>query len=251
LARQVARRLRRRWSPEQISKRLRKEHPNDPSWWVSHETIYQSLFVQGRGGLRKELTKALRTGRARRRPRRRKQKYGQLAHMVLLSERPAEVEDRAVPGHWEGDLIIGKDSQSQVGTLVERTSRYVVLVRLPKDRMAYTVRTAIKNHMMHVPKELKHSLTWDRGKEMAEHELFRISTGMQVYFCDPHSPWQRGTGENTNGLVRQYLPKRTDLSKHSAKQLRRIAHELNTRPRKTLDWMTPAEKFAELVATTG
>lgn len=251
LATCVAQWLRRKWSPEQISKRLRREHPDDPSWWVSHETIYQSLFVQGRGGLRKELTKALRTGRAQRRPQGRSTKVGQIAHMVSISERPAEADDRAVPGHWEGDLIIGKDGKSQVGTLVERTTRLVILIRLPNARTAETVRTAIKRRVMHLPKELKRSLTWDQGKEMAEHELFRISTGVQVYFCDPHSPWQRGSNENTNGLLRQYLPKGTDLSQYSAKQLRTIACHLNSRPRKTLGWMTPAEKFAELVATIG
>ncbi len=250
LAQEVTRLLKKRWSPQQISKRLRQEHPDDPSWWVSHETIYQSLFVQGRGGLRKELTSALRTGRAARRLQGRDTKrIGRIAHMVHISERPAEVEDRAVPGHWEGDLIIGKDGKSQVGTLVERSTRYVMLVRLPKTRDAYTVRTAVKNRIKLLPRELKRSLTWDQGKEMAEHELFRIATGIQVYFCDPHSPWQRGSNENTNGLLRQYMPKGTDLSLLSAKRLRAIAKELNERPRKTLGWRTPAEKLAELVAT--
>ncbi len=250
LAEEVTRLLKKRWSPQQISKRLRQQHPDDPSWWVSHETIYQSLFVQGRGGLRKELTSALRTGRAARRLQGRDTKrIGRIAHMVHISERPAEVEDRAVPGHWEGDLIIGKDGKSQVGTLVERSTRYVMLVRLPKTRDAYTVRTAVKNRIKLLPRELKRSLTWDQGKEMAEHELFRIATGIQVYFCDPHSPWQRGSNENTNGLLRQYMPKGTDLSLLSAKRLRAIAKELNERPRKTLGWRTPAEELAELVAT--
>ena len=251
LAREVTRLLKKRWSPQQISKRLRQDHPDDPSWWVSHETIYQSLYVQGRGGLRKELTSALRTGRAARRPEGSTTRIGRIAHMVNISERPPEVEDRAVPGHWEGDLIIGKNGLSQVGTLVERTTRYVMLVRLPEKRDAYTVRTAIKHRIKLLPRELKLSLTWDQGKEMAEHELFRIATGIQVYFCDPRSPWQRGSNENTNGLLRQYMPKGTDLSLLSAKRLRAIAKELNERPRKTLGWMTPAEKLAELVATIG
>lgn len=252
LAAEVSRLLKKRWSPEQISRWLRHEHPADPNWWVSHEAIYRSLFVQGRGGLRKELLKALRSGRTYRRSQeRRTDRVGRITHMVPISERPAEAEDRAVPGHWEGDLLIGKDGKSQVGTLVERSTRYVMLVRLPGDRTACTVRTAIQNRIRMLPRDLKKSLTWDQGKEMAEHELFRLATGIQVYFCDPHSPWQRGSNENTNGLLRQYLPKGEDLSTYSAKQLRKIARELNERPRKTLGWMTPAEKFAELVATTG
>jgi IS30 family transposase len=250
LAACVRKGLRKRWSPEQISRKLRQEHPDDPSYWVSHETIYQSLFVQGRGGLRKELTKALRTGRAHRWPRDRLRKSYGIAHKVMISERPAEADDRAVPGHWEGDLIIGKDGKSQVGTLVERTTRFLMLVRLPKDRSAATVRTAIKNRIKFLPNELKRSLTWDQGTEMAEHSLFKIASGVQVYFCDPQSPWQRGTNENTNGLLRQYLPKGADLSTYSSNQLRKIARQLNERPRKTLGWMTPAEKFAELIATT-
>lgn len=252
LATCVTKKLKRLWSPQQISRWLVQVHPDDPNFRVSHEAIYQSLYVQGRGGLRKELTEALRTGRAQRRSRDQERKpVGKIAHMVNISERPAEVEDRAVPGHWEGDLIIGKDGQSQVGTLVERTTRYLILVRLPKDRTAYTVRTAIKNHIKQLPKTLVQSLTWDQGKEMSEHALFKIATGVQVYFCDPHSPWQRGTNENTNGLIRQYLPKGTDLSTYSAKQLRRISRDINQRPRMTLDWKTPAEKLNELVAMTG
>jgi IS30 family transposase len=215
---------------------------------VSHETIYQSLFVQGRGGLRKELVEALRSGRASRRSRdASKNRGGRIAHMVSISERPAEADDRAVPGHWEGDLIIGKDNKSQIGTLVERSTRYLILVRLPNDRTAETVRKALKNHIKFLPKDLKKSLTWDQGKEMAEHALFRMATDMQVYFCDPHSPWQRGSNENTNGLLRQYFPKGTDLSGWSARQLRRVARELNERPRQTLSWQTPAAKMAELL----
>lgn len=248
LARIVTKQLRKRWSPQQICGWLRQEHPDDPSFHVSHETIYQSLFVQGRGGLRRELSAALRTGRATRRSRAERGERGRIAQMVPISERPAEAEDRAVPGHWEGDLIIGKDSKSQVGTLVERTTRFLILVRLPKDRTAATVRNAIQHHIKFLPKELKRSLTWDQGKEMSDHGLFRVATGIQVYFCDPHSPWQRGTNENTNGLIRQYLPKGVDLSTYSAKQLRRIARELNQRPRQTLSWRTPADKLAELVA---
>jgi len=248
LARLVAQRLRKRWSPQQISGWLRQERPDDPSWYVSHETIYQSLFVQGRGGLRKELVEALRSGRASRRSRdASKNRGGRIAHMVSISERPAEADDRAVPGHWEGDLIIGKDNKSQIGTLVERSTRYLILVRLPNDRTAETVRKALKNHIKFLPKDLKKSLTWDQGKEMAEHALFRMATDMQVYFCDPHSPWQRGSNENTNGLLRQYFPKGTDLSGWSARQLRRVARELNERPRQTLSWQTPAAKMAELL----
>lgn len=248
LARIVRTDLRKRWSPEQISKRLRHDYPDDQKFRVSHETIYHSLFVQGRGGLLKELTSALRTGRAQRRRRGRNlAKPGRIAHMVNISERPAELEDRAVPGHWEGDLIIGKNSKSQVGTLVERTTRYLILIRLPTDRCASTVRKAIQNHIKFLPQNLKRSLTWDQGKEMAEHGLFEITTKIPVFFCDPHSPWQRGTNENTNGLVRQYLPKGTDLSIYTARQLRRISRSLNERPRETLNWRTPAEKLAELL----
>ena len=249
LARWVGYKLKRRWSPQQIAAYLRQRYA-EPHKRVSHETIYQGLYLQGRGGLRAELRKALRTGRAQRRPRDRERKMPtRIADMVLISERPAEIEDRAVPGHWEGDLIIGKDSKSQVGTLVERSTRFVMLVRLPHDRSAHTVRKAISRKMTHLPQALKRSLTWDQGCEMAEHIRFTVATGVPVYFCDPRSPWQRGTNENTNGLVRQYLPKGTDLSTVSNYQLNRIAHELNTRPRQTLGWMTPAQKFAQLVAS--
>ena len=244
----VAKLLKKRWSPRQISRRLRHEHASEPCWSVLHETIYQSLYVQGRGGLRKELTQALRSGRARRRTRKPgPSTAGRIRHMVNISERPPEVEDRAVPGHWEGDLIIGKDQGSQIGTLVERTTRYVLLLRLPTDRKAETVRKAIAAKIRYLPRELKLSLTWDQGHEMAEHQLLHLATRMDIYFCDPHSPWQRGTNENTNGLLRQYFPKGTDLSVHSTRKLNAIARELNGRPRETLGWMTPAEKLAQLL----
>ncbi len=249
LARLVAYKLKRRWSPQQIAAYLRQRYA-EPHKHVSHETIYQCLYLQGRGGLRSELRKALRTGRAQRRPRDRERKMPtRIGDMVLISERPAEIEDRAVPGHWEGDLIIGKGSKSQVGTLVERSSRFVLLVRLPHDRAAHTVRKAITRKITHLPQALKRSLTWDQGCEMAEHVRFTVATGVPVYFCDPRSPWQRGTNENTNGLLRQYMPKGMDLSTLSNYQLNRIADELNTRPRETLGWMTPAQKFAQLVAS--
>jgi IS30 family transposase len=217
--------------------------------WVSHETIYQSLFVQGRGALRAELTRYLRTGRTRRRPHGRTGVGGQLRDMVLISERPAEVEDRAVPGHWEGDLIIGAFNRSAIGTLVERQSRYVLLVAL-RGRTPGHVREALTAQILSLPEQLRRTLTWDRGKEMAEHVRFTIDTGVQIYFCDPHSPWQRGSNENTNGLLRQYFPKGSDLSRHSQADLDAVAAELNGRPRQTLGWLKPAEAFAELVAST-
>jgi transposase, IS30 family len=213
---------------------------------VSHETIYQALYVQGRGELRRELARCLRTGRAKRRPRGRDGRSGHIKDMVMISERPAEAEDRAVPGHWEGDLIIGKDCKSAVGTLVERTTRYVMLLHLPGGRDARLVEQAITA----LPAELARTITWDQGIEMACHADFTIATGIPVYFCDPHSPWQRGSNENTNGLLRQYLPKGTDLSVHSAGDLARIAASLNGRPRKTLEFMTPSEKLTELLAHT-
>jgi IS30 family transposase len=235
------------WSPVQISRRLRIEFPRDPMMWVSHETIYQALFVQGRGELRRELARCLRSGRARRRPRGRNENTGRIKDMVMISERPAEAEDRAVPGHWEGDLIIGKDCKSAVGTLVERTSRFVLLLHLPAGRDAHLVEQAMRQAITALPAELARSITWDQGKEMSYHSEFTITTGIPVYFCDPHKPWQRGSNENTNGLLRQYLPKGTDLSVHSADDIARIARSLNGRPRKTLDYMTPSEKLAELL----
>jgi IS30 family transposase len=246
LRRAVERLLLRRWSPQQIAWQLRHDHPDDPEMWVSHETIYQSLFVQGRGALRTELTRCLRSGRARRRPAGRAAGH-QIANMVLLSERPAEVEDRAVPGHWEGDLIIGKGTRSAIGTLVERQTRYVMLIALPHGRTAEAVRTALAERILTLPEQLRRSLTWDRGKEMTEHVRFTVDTGVQVYFCDPHSPWQRGSNENTNGLLRQYFPKGTDLSVHSQAQLDAVARELNGRPRQTLGWMKPCEALAKLL----
>ena len=241
-----------RWSPEQIAARLRHDHPDEPELWVSAETIYQSLFVQGRGALRVELARCLRSGRTRRRPRGRglPDGRGQLRDMVLLSERPAELEDRAVPGHWEGDLLVGRGQRSAIATLVERRTRYLLLVALPEGRTAAAVRDALARQIVTLPSQLRRSLTWDRGKEMAEHVAFTVDTGVQVYFCDPHSPWQRGSNENTNGLLRQYFPKGVDLSGLDQAQLDAVAAELNGRPRQTLDWLKPSEAFAEVVAST-
>src|SRR5688572_6300821 len=260
------RRWARSWSPEQISNRLRLDFPDDQSMRVSHEAIYQSLYVQGRGALRRELTACLRTGRALRVPRARVRGRGKsfVTEEVMISERPAEAEDRAVPGHWEGDLILGLGS-SAIGTLVERSSRFTMLLQLaPLDRRggprakngpaltghgAEAVRDAIADAIRTLPEQLRRSLTWDQGAEMAQHARLHIDTGLEVYFCDPQSPWQRATNENTNGLLRQYFPRGTDLARHSGDDLAAVAAALNTRPRKTLGWKTPAEVLDEYLAT--
>jgi len=238
-----------RWSPEQICQALRTRLPDRPEMHVTHETIYQALYVQGRGELRRELARALRTGRARRRPHRQAHKRTSLAikDMVLISERPAEAADRAVPGHWEGDLIIGKGGRSAIGTLVERATRYVMLVHLPVGHSALATRNALAATVQTLPPHLWRSLTWDQGSEMAAHRAFTLATDIPVYFCDPASPWQRGSNENTNGLLRQYFPKGTDLSSHTPERLEAVAAELNSRPRKTLGWETPAERLATLL----
>ncbi|MFE5161978.1 IS30 family transposase [Streptomyces sp. NPDC056697] len=239
-----------RWSPEQICQALRAQFPGRPEMHVVHETIYQALYVQGRGELRRELARALRTGRARRKPRRQAQQRQSRFRepMVMISERPAEAEDRAVPGHWEGDLIIGKDGVSAIGTLVERSTRYVMLLHLPEGRGTERVRDALVETVQTLPGHLKRSLTWDQGSEMSRHREFSVATDVPVYFCDPASPWQRGSNENTNGLLRQYFPKGTDLSVHSREHLDAVAAELNGRPRKTLGWETPAERLHKLLA---
>lgn len=271
------RRWARAWSPEQIARRLPRDFPDDESMRISHEAIYQALYVQGRGALRRELTACLRTGRALRVPRARTRARGKsfVTPQLLISHRPAEATDRAVPGHWEGDLILGLGS-SAIGTLVERTTRFTLLLHLPRmaghgrgarlkngpalaGHGAEAVRDAIARTIITLPAQLRRSLTWDQGAEMTQHARLRIDTGVAVYFCDPHSPWQRGTNENTNGLLRQYFPKGTDLSVHSADALAAVALALNTRPRKTLGWRTPAEALdkvlqsprSENVATTG
>jgi IS30 family transposase len=241
------------WSPEEISAWLALAYPDDPEMRVSHETIYMSLFVQGRGALRQELHECLRTGRALRRPKAHTKGgfgQGQITNRVMISERPAEVEDRAVPGHWEGDLIFGR-RMTTIGTLVERSTRYVMLFALPNGHTAEAVRTAMAKKIRSLPTELRRSLTWDQGPEMSEHVQFTIDTGIQVYFCDPRSPWQRGSNENTNGLLRQYLPKTTDLSIVTQTELNAIARSLNGRPRQTLGWMSPSQAFNEAVALTG
>jgi IS30 family transposase len=239
------------WSPQQIAGWLRRAYPADREHWVSHETIYLSLFVQSRGALRKELTRYLRTRRMVRRPHAGKgiAGQGQLRNAVNISARPAEVADRAVPGHWEGDLLLG-GKNSAIATLVERTSRFTLLVRLPNGRSSEPVLTALAECIATLPRELVRSLTWDQGKEMAQHAQFTIDTGLQIYVCDPSSPWQRGTNENTNGLLRQYYPKGTDLTDVSQDELDAVASELNGRPRQTLAWWSPSEKFAEAVAMT-
>jgi IS30 family transposase len=265
------------WSPEQISRRLRLDFPEDEMMRISHEAIYQALYVQGRGALRRELSACLRTGRALRMPRMRTRRQGRafVSPEIMISQRPAEAADRAVPGHWEGDLIVGLGS-SAIGTLVERTTRFTILLHLPRmmgheqeafvkkgpalaGHGAEAVRDAITRAISTMPEQLRRSLTWDQGAELAQHARLKIDAGVQVYFCDPHSPWQRGTNENTNGLLRQYFPKGTDLSAHNADDLEAVALALNTRPRKTLGWKTPAETLDEFlrmshtqsVATTG
>lgn len=247
LCRRVVHELERLWSPEQIAQRSRRAYGDDEAMTISHETIYKSLYVQGRGELRRELARCLRTGRAKRKHQGRIERRGKLKDMVSISERPAEIEDRAVPGHWEGDLILGKDGTSAIGTLVERTSRYVLLLHLGEGRSAQQVRDAMAEQIATLPASLRRSITWDQGREMAEHARFTIDTDIPIYFCDPHSPWQRGTNENTNGLLRQYFPKGTDLAVHSATHLDYVADELNQRPRKTLDFMTPSERLADLL----
>jgi IS30 family transposase len=256
------------WSPEQIARRLRLDFPDDETMRISHEALYQALYVQGRGALRRELTACLRTGRALRVPRARSRGRGKscIAPEILISQRPAQAEDRAVPGHWEGDLILGLGS-SAIGTLVERTTRFTILLHLPRmaghgggprakngpalaGHGAEAVRDAITRTITTLPEQLRQSLTWDQGAEMSQHARLRIDAGLQVYFCDPHSPWQRGTNENTNGLLRQYFPKGTDLSVHSVDDLAAVAIALNARPRKTLGWRTPAEALDEVLRST-
>lgn len=248
---EVQRLLKKKYSPEQIAGRLAKKYPHSPEMQVSHETIYKALYVQGRGELRRELAKCLRTGRALRKPRNRRadnERRGRIPGMVSISERPAEADDRAVPGHWEGDLIIGKDQASQIGTLVERSSGFVQLVHLPDRRDATTVADALITTVKTLPEALRRSLTWDQGSEMRQHARISVDAGIDIYFCDPHSPWQRGSNENTNGLLRQYFPKGTDLSKHSADYLTEVASELNERPRKRFDWDSPAEVLQRLLS---
>lgn len=243
--------LERKLSPEQICNRLVKDFPDDESMRVSHETIYQALYFQARGGLKREVQAALRTGRTRRKPQRRpdQRQHRFVDEMIMISERPADVDDRAVPGHWEGDLIMGESNQSAIATLVERTTRYTMLVHLPDGHDAEQVRDGLIATMKTLPDHLRGSLTWDQGSEMARHKQFSLATDIAVYFCDPHSPWQRGTNENTNGLLRQYFPKGTDLSVYGPEDLEHVAQELNGRPRKTLDWETPAERLRDLLTT--
>jgi IS30 family transposase len=247
----VTAKLRQQWAPEQIAAWLQRTYPSDATMHVSHETIYRTLFIQARGALKQELTAHLRRRRSMRRSRGAAQRgatQGHLVDTISISERPPEVADRAVPGHWEGDLLVGRPG-SQIATLVERHSRFVLLVRLPR-RTSATVGQALARRIQQLPAHLKQSLTWDRGKEMAQHKAFSVATDVQVYFCDPHSPWQRGSNENTNGLLRQYYPKGTDLTNVTQRQLDAVARRLNTRPRETLGWQTPAEVLAATVAST-
>ena len=246
----VARKLEGNWSPEQIAGWLKQMHPKDEAKRVSHETIYRSLFIQARGALRKELAQHLRSKRTMRRSKRASSKgdgRGQITDIVSISERPASVEDRAVPGHWEGDLLAGSKN-THIATLVERHTRYVMLVKVP-SKDTETVVNALIKHARKLPTELYKSLTWDRGKELADHRRFSLATDIDVYFCDPQSPWQRGSNENTNGLLRQYFPKGTDLSVHSQAHLNKVARQLNGRPRQTLGFQTPADRFNACVAS--
>jgi len=250
LLNEVVQRLKKRHSPEQIACRLREDFPDDPEMWVSHETIYQAMYVQPRGELARLVKTALRTGRTQRKPQGRTTTdgRGQIKDMINISERPAEAEDRAMPGHWEGDLILGAHGQSAIGVLVERTTGFVVLLHLLGDHSAATLAAAMTAKIPEIPEILRRSLTWDQGKEMALHTQIAEATGLPIFFCDPHAPWQRGTSENTNGLLRQYFPKGTDLSFHGPGILDNVAAELNARPRKRHNWRTPAEELDRLLS---